>query len=193
MATATQTARFDDVTLEGEGVILRPFTAADVAEIVAACTDAETQQWLPLPRHYTEDNARWYVESFAASQLDSGAGIVRAFEAEGRLAGAIDLKKTDWSARTTETGYWAAPWVRGRGVTSTAVRLLASWALTDQKMERVELLAATGNTGSQRVAEKAGFQREGIARNAGFVHGGRVDLTIWSLVPADLIPRAHGD
>jgi RimJ/RimL family protein N-acetyltransferase len=110
---------------------------------------------------------------------------------DGRLAGAIDLKKTDWSALTTEVGYWSAPWVRGRGVTTTAVRLLASWALTDQGLERVELLAATGNEASSRVADKAGFQREGIARNAGVTHGGRVDLTVWSLVPADLIPRAH--
>jgi len=78
--------------------------------------------------------------------------------------------------------------VRGRGVTTAAVRLLASWVLTDQGFERAELLTAMGNTGSERVAEKAGFQREGIARNAGVIHGGRVDLTVWSLVPADIIP-----
>jgi len=188
MPATTQTTRFDDVTLEGEGVSLRPFTGADLDAIAEACADEETQRWLPLPRPYRRDDARWFVHTFAVTQRDSGAGLVRAIEVDGRLAGAIDLKKTDWTARTTETGYWAAPWVRGRGVTTAAVRLLASWALTDQGFERVELLTATGNTGSERVAEKAGFQREGIARNAGVIHGGRVDLTVWSLVPADLIP-----
>jgi len=34
--------------------------------------------------------------------------------------------------------------------------------------------------------EKAGFTYEGIARNAGIVYAGRVDLAIYSLVPADL-------
>lgn len=191
MPAATQTTQFDDVTLEGEGLSLRPFTEADLDAITEACADEETQRWLPLPRPYSRDDARWFVETFSVTQRDSGAGLVRAIEVEGRLAGAIDLKKTDWTARTTETGYWAAPWVRGRGVTTTAVRLLASWALTDQGFERVELLTAMGNTGSERVAEKAGFQREGIARNAGVIHEGRVDLTVWSLVPADLIPTPH--
>ena len=103
MATETQTNRFDDVALEGEGLSLRPFTEADLDAITEACTDAETQRWLPLPRPYRRDDARWFVETFSPSQLDSGAGIVRAIEVDGRLAGAIDLKKTDWSARTTET------------------------------------------------------------------------------------------
>ncbi|GLY97984.1 GNAT family protein [Actinoplanes sp. NBRC 103695] len=52
--------------------------------------------------------------------------------------------------------------------------------------ERVELRIAPGDTASQRLAAKAGFVREGVARNAGFIHGGRVDLVIHSLVRADL-------
>ena len=43
-----------------------------------------------------------------------------------------------------------------------------------------------GNTASQRAAEKAGFMREGVARNAGYVHDGRVDMALFSLVPDDL-------
>lgn len=45
---------------------------------------------------------------------------------------------------------------------------------------------ATGNVPSLRVGKKAGFTYEGALRNAGFVHAGRVDLAVLSLVPADL-------
>jgi [ribosomal protein S5]-alanine N-acetyltransferase len=45
---------------------------------------------------------------------------------------------------------------------------------------------APGNTASRRVVEKAGMSYEGLLRNAGHVHSGRVDLEIWSLVAADL-------
>jgi RimJ/RimL family protein N-acetyltransferase len=69
-----------------------------------------------------------------------------------------------------------------------AVTGLARGALTELGLQRVQLRIATANTASLRVAEKAGFLREGVARNAGFVHAGRVDLEVWSLIPADLGP-----
>jgi RimJ/RimL family protein N-acetyltransferase len=56
--------------------------------------------------------------------------------------------------------------MRRAGYTTAATAYLARWAL-DHGMERVELIAATGNRASQRVAEKAGFQLEGVMRNAG--------------------------
>ncbi len=72
------------------------------------------------------------------------------------------------------------------GVTTTGPAFLDESLRAGQGFERVELRAATGNLAAQRVAEKAGFQREGLARNAGFVPAGRVDLVVYSLVPADL-------
>ncbi|MGI8829666.1 MAG: GNAT family N-acetyltransferase [Candidatus Limnocylindria bacterium] len=54
------------------------------------------------------------------------------------------------------------------------------------------LRAATGTLASQRVAEKAGFIREGVARNAGFTNAGRVDLVVYSLVAADLDQAGAG-
>ena len=57
----------------------------------------------------------------------------------------------------------------------------------------MELRAATGNLASQRTAPKAGLQREGIMRNAGFIHAGRVDLVLFSLTPDDLTSQHdHG-
>ncbi|MFB7947347.1 GNAT family N-acetyltransferase [Kitasatospora phosalacinea] len=104
----------------------------------------------------------------------------------GQLLGTVGLKKTDWPTRVSEVGYWSAPWARGRGVTAEATRALGEWLLGEQGFQRLQLFAATGNTASQRVAEKAGFQREGILRNAGYVHAGLVDLFVFSLVPGDL-------
>lgn len=63
---------------------------------------------------------------------------------------------------------------------------IARWLLLEQGFERLVLRAAPGNIESQRVAEKAGFTREGVARNAGFTNDGRVDLVVFSLVPSDL-------
>lgn len=177
---------FPPVTLRGERVVLRPIASADVPAIAEACGDEVIQEWLPLPNPYRLEDARWFVDVFAPQQLASGDGIVFGIEFEGRLAGAIDLKRTDWRARATEIGYWTAPWARGRGVMTEAVRTLSTWLIRDRAFTRLEIRAATGNLASQRVALAAGYQREGVARNGGFVHSGLVDLAVFSLIEADL-------
>lgn len=62
-------------------------------------------------------------------------------------------------------------------------------AVTDcvlgQGFIRVEVRAAVGNVGSQRVAEKAGFRREGVLRRAGHTHAGPVDLVVLSRLADD--------
>ena len=115
-----------------------------------------------------------------------GAGLVRRVEVAGRLCGVIDLKKTDWRSRVTEIGYWVAPWARGQGLAGRASRLLADWALTDQDMARVVIRTATANVASQKAALSAGFTREGVARSAGIVHTGRVDLVVFGKIQSDL-------
>ncbi len=186
MTALDATPTFHETELTAGDLSLRPLTQSDADDVTEACQDAETLRWLPIPRPYTRANAEWFIGTFAPAHRESGAGIVLAIQSAGRLAGVIDLKHVDWAAKVAEVGYWVAPWARGRGVASNATRALARWAICDQGFERVELFAATGNTASQRAAEKAGFVREGVARNAGYVQHGREDLVLFSLVRDDL-------
>jgi len=186
MTALDVTPTFHETTLAVGDLTLRPLSQSDADDIADACQDPETLRWLPIPRPYTLANAQWFIGTFAPTLRESGAGIVFAIESAGRLVGVIDLKHVNWAYRVAEVGYWVAPWARGRGVASRSTRALSEWAISDHGFERVELFAATGNIGSQRAAEKAGFVREGVARNAGYVHDGRVDLVLFSLVPDDL-------
>ncbi|WP_431966055.1 GNAT family N-acetyltransferase [Actinacidiphila sp. bgisy160] len=193
----TETNVFPDTVLRTERLLLRPFTPDDAHDTWASCADPETQRWLPLPRPYTRKDATAWCTTGSHALRESGDGIHFAVAGpdDGRLLGTVGLKRTDWRVRTSEAGYWVAPWVRGRGVATEATRALAAWLLSDQGFQRLELRAATGNIASQRVAVKAGLRREGVLRNAGFVHTGRVDLVVFSLVPGDLAAapvKAHG-
>jgi [ribosomal protein S5]-alanine N-acetyltransferase len=89
-------------------------------------------------------------------------------------------------AHATEVAYAVAADARGFGVAAEAVDALAIALILEHGFQRVELRVAPGNLASRRVAEKAGFTYEGLLRNAGYVHSGRVDLEVWSLVAADL-------
>ncbi|MFJ2164426.1 GNAT family N-acetyltransferase [Streptomyces griseofuscus] len=179
---------FPETVLRTDRLVLRPFTAADAQDTQASCADALTQRWLPLPRPYTLDAATAWCTSISHGLRESGDGIHFAVTdtRTDRLMGTVRLKKTDWRGRTSEIGYWVSPWARGHGIAAEATRALAHWALTDHRFERLELRAATANTASRKTALAAGFRHEGILRNAGFVHDGRVDLVLFSLVADDL-------
>lgn len=177
---------FPDVELETSRLRLRPFRAGDVDAVVAAANDSLTRRWLPMPSPYTRDDAVAWCTLLAPGHRTAGRGLVRAVDLDGALAGSIDLKRTDWLAGVTEIGYWTSPAWRGRGVMPEATAALARWALTVGGMHRVELRIATGNRASLQVAAKAGFTREGVARSAGYLHTGRVDLEIWSLLRTDV-------
>jgi RimJ/RimL family protein N-acetyltransferase len=175
-----------DLVLTTERLTIRPFDDSDLDAIVVAGSDPLTQRWIPLPRPYLVDHARGFVHDIAPAAQASGCGLIRAIECEGGLAGVIDFKSTDWVNGETEIGYWTHPAFRGRGIMVEAVTAMAHYALVEMALQRVVVRVAPGNTASIRVAEKAGFTREGVARNAAFTHDGRVDLVIFSLIRFDL-------
>ncbi|GAA2466355.1 hypothetical protein GCM10023100_74820 [Actinocorallia cavernae] len=179
---------FPETVLHTDRLVLRPFTAADAQDTQASCADALTQRRLPLPRPYTLAAATAWCTSVSHALRESGDGIHFAVTdtRTERLMGTVGLKKTDWRGLTSEVGYWVSPWARGHGIAAEATRALARWALTDHRFERLELRAATADTASRKTALAAGFHHEGILRNAGFVHDGRVDLVLFSLVADDL-------
>ncbi|MFH7334162.1 GNAT family N-acetyltransferase [Streptomyces sp. KHY 26] len=179
---------FPETVLHTDRLVLRPFTDADIEDTRASCADALTQRWLPLPRPYTSADATAWCTSVSHALRESGDGIHFAVTdaRTERLPGTVGLKKTDWRARVSEVGYRVSPWARGDGVAAEATRALARRLLADHRFERLELRAATADTASRRTAVTAGFHPEGILRNAGFVHDGRVDLVRFSLLPDDL-------
>ncbi|MFC9085546.1 GNAT family N-acetyltransferase [Nocardiopsis dassonvillei] len=178
------------VILETERLRLRPFVEGDVDDVHASCTDAELQRWLPLPLPgvpYTREEAeRWCCEVAPALRTCGEGQQWAMVERESkRLVGSVGLVRVVWASMNTEVGYWVSPWGRGRGFATEAAVAVSRWAL-DQGFQRVEIKAATGNTGSRRVAERSGFSLEGVERSAMPLHEGRADLAVYSLLPGDL-------
>ncbi|MEV2276787.1 GNAT family N-acetyltransferase [Nocardiopsis sp. NPDC049922] len=178
------------VILQTERLRLRAFVEGDIDDVYAACTDPELQRWVPIPSPgtpYTREAAeRWCRETTTLLRTSGDGQQWAMVEREsGRLVGCIGLLRTLWPAMNTEIGYWVAPWARGRGLATEAAVAVSRWAI-DQGFQRVEIKAATDNTGSREVALRAGFTLEGVERSAMPLHAGRADLAVYSLLPADV-------
>jgi ribosomal-protein-alanine N-acetyltransferase len=186
--TGTRPApRFPALTVATPRLDIRPLTATDATDVEPILADRLTRRWLPLPDDSVVDGPIWCIQ-VAGRQRDLGDGdhfgVLR--REDNRLVGVLWTARTDWTARSTEVSFIVAPGARGYGVAAEAVDAVTIALLLEHDFERVELRIAPGNTASRRVAEKAGFVYEGLQRNAGYVHGGRVDLEMWSLVAGDL-------
>ena len=112
--------------------------------------------------------------------LAAGTQVALAITLDGALVGSVDLRIEAADGRTGEIGYWVAAAARGRGVASTAARLLSDFGFDTLGLRRIELNAAVGNAASRRVAEKAGFELEGIRRAWRTVGGVPADFAVYS-------------
>lgn len=175
--------RFPDDIIGFDRGRLRPPGEADLGDIRDACNDVDIRAWLPLPVPYTLEDARQFVE-YTAAQLESGRGIERAVESQGRLSGMIGLMETNWKVGTTVAGYWLAPWGRGRGLMTSALSVMTQWAF-DQGLHRVEVRIAQTNLPSLGVALRSGFRIEGVSRASQRIGDALVDMVILSRLASD--------
>jgi RimJ/RimL family protein N-acetyltransferase len=164
-------------------LVLRPWSEHDVPALVQACNDTEIAYWIPpIPSPYTEEDAR----AFIGGETPPGESYSLAVTLGGRLAGGIGMgvNAHDYRGRI---GYWVAAEARGRGVCTRALRLLSRYGLGELGLQRLELITDPDNVASQRVAEKVGFQREGVLRAHLRHPDGRIrDSVMFSLLPGEL-------
>jgi RimJ/RimL family protein N-acetyltransferase len=167
------------VRLEDDALVLRPLTVDDAPALTAAIrTDPDLDRWTRIPFPYTEDHAR----EFLASTEESAFAILD--RTTGELLGGIGARAQE--AAIVEIGYWVKAEARGRGVATRALVLVARFAFAELGAARVQLTTEPDNVGSQRVAEKAGFTREGTLRSLLEFKGRRRDAVMFSLLPEEL-------
>jgi RimJ/RimL family protein N-acetyltransferase len=106
--------------------------------------------------------------------------------ASGRIVGSIGLFHADWQVGSAEIGYGVRRDARSQGYATEALVAVARWMLTEGGIQRAWLTANTDNLASIRVAEKAGFRREGTLRRAGLEDDGLHDLALFSLLNDEL-------
>jgi hypothetical protein len=82
------------------------------------------------------------------------------------------------------------PSFRGRGIADEAARMLQQHLFRDLGYHRLQLEIYGFNERAQRHAERAGFVREGVRRNAYWRHGGWTDAVLYALLAeeADVPP-----
>jgi RimJ/RimL family protein N-acetyltransferase len=165
---------------------LRPWREDDIPALVQACQDPEISRWTRVPWPYGESDARMYMRQRYDAILTGARAPYAVVDPDGSLLGSISLMRFAWEDARAEVGYWLAREARGQGHGVRAVRLSCRWGFEDLGLERIELVAATGNVPSQRVAERAGFKREALLRSYFAQNEERHDMVAYGLLAEEI-------
>ncbi|HBL28808.1 MAG TPA: N-acetyltransferase [Acidobacteria bacterium] len=159
-------------SFETPRLLLRTFRASDAPALHAALTESIEELraflwFLPwVAEEQTLQSAEVRCRKAEANFLLRVDLPYLAFEkSTGRLVASVGLHRTDWDLPKTEVGYWVRTGETGKGYASEGVRALTEWALDTLGAWRVELVTDAANDASRAVAERCGFQLEGILRN----------------------------
>lgn len=178
---------------DGSRMLLRPYRADDV-EALHAAVIASLPELLPWmfwchPGYSIDESRTWLAGR--ADEWAQGASYDFAMidVARGELIGGCGLNSVNELHRSANLGYWVRTRSARRGAATAAARALADFGFGELDLLRLEIVVATGNLASQRVAEKAGAVREGVLRNRLMVRGQLQDAVMFSLIPDDARER----
>jgi RimJ/RimL family protein N-acetyltransferase/DNA-binding CsgD family transcriptional regulator len=175
-----------------DGVVsLRMPRPDDAPDIAIACQDPQIAEWTTVPSPYTLADAEewlakrptpadwWAYPTWAVTVLPSD-----------RWCGNIDLRPDGEGG--AEVGYLLAPWARGEGHGSRALRLVCGWAFAALGAQVVTWYAYAGNVASLHTARSVGFDiPDHVFRGFGPQRGRRRDCWIGTLTPDALVAAAR--
>jgi len=82
----------------------------------------------------------------------------------GHFIGFFDLKNVDWSIPKTEMGCYTDKDFAGKGITSKATKHFITYCFKEFEFKKIFLRTHKSNKAAQAIAEKCGFEKEGVIR-----------------------------
>jgi len=129
------------------------------------------------PIHWTNHND--WVRSLASAKNK----VVFAIRVSDRLIGVLQLIDVDPVHRSAElTIRLGDEENRGRGYGTQALRLAIDYAWRDLNLHRVWLRVFQNNGRAIQAYKKAGFQEEGLMREAAYIDGSYVGMVIMAVL-----------
>jgi ribosomal-protein-alanine N-acetyltransferase len=143
------------------------------------------------PRHgeeyYTADGQQEVVRTVLARH-QQGSALPHAILGEpGRVVGRITLSGiVRGSFQSCSMGYWVAADHNGRGLATAAVREIIGVAFDELRLHRIQAETLPHNVRSQRVLERNGFARIGLAPEYLSIAGQWQDHIMYQLLNAGM-------
>lgn len=166
-------------------VSLTPLDTRWTDAVAALVADPEVLRFTRIPEPPPIGFASTWIESYDKGRADGTRAGFAAVDGAGTFVGlglGVDI---DREGAEAELGYIVTSQARGQGVGTAILRLLTDWGFAELEAKRLFLVIDVSNHASQRIAERCGYQREGVMRSIHVKQGRRSDAGLWSRLPSD--------
>src|SRR3954447_21741827 len=185
---ASARPRATDRSPTAEPWVLRPERADDAAEWARAFVeDPGLAVDFGIDAAPDEETARsWLIEHEELWANEQGRHLAIADSQTDKLLGGVNFHKIDDNHHRAEIGFWLAPWARGQGIGTAAIRAACEWAFERWDLVRIEMNTLPDNEAALALAAKLGFTREGLLRQRNFERGKQVDVVMLAVLRGEL-------
>jgi ribosomal-protein-alanine N-acetyltransferase len=154
-----------DLVLVTARLRLRPFEESDVDDLWPYVSDPALTTMMSWNAHTERGQTLDFIRRVNGGPA-SGTGVAWAIELDGRASGCISLEAIQfelraWRLDRAELGYWIAPPLWGRGMTTEAAHAVVRCGFEMIGLHKVTVGCIAENIGSRRVIEKLGFRPVG--------------------------------
>ena len=179
-------------SIVGEGVVLRVPQMADYPAWSALREASRNflQPWEPTwpPDDVSRLAFRRRLKRYIRDLEQDQAYPFFIFRNDGVLVGGITITQIRRGvSQTCSIGYWMGAAHAGRGHMSAAVAATTPFVFDNLKLRRIEAACLPHNHASIRLLEKAGFRREGYAREYLCIDGAWQDHLLYALLRGDAV------
>lgn len=183
-----------DPVIRGPRIDLRPLRRSDAPSLCKYARNREVSRWTYVPHPYRPEHAEQFLKMVSVwkrKKLATHFGIV--WRETGEVIGVVGLFDIDLRNRRTEIGYWLGARFRGKGIASEAVSLAVNYCFETLNLHRVFAHVFIGNTASERLLLRLGFQWEGMERESRLRRGRWMDATLYAVLKSEFrMPRWSG-
>ena len=188
-----RSVNFGDVlpAVTGNGVLLRMPVAGDFPEWAALREQSRAvlTPWEPIwpPDDLTRSAFRRRLRRYAEDQrADTSYAFFLFRKSDEALVGGLTLANVRRGvAQAGSLGYWVGEPFARRGLMGGAVAGLVPFAFASLRLHRLEAACSPSNAASIRLLEKAGFTREGYAREYLCINGLWQDHLLFARLNSD--------
>ena len=164
---------------------LREWQLSDIASLVENANNINiwnnVRDSFPYP--YSEKDGKEFIETVLWMPKPTEN---LAIAVDGKAVGGIGIvRQTDIERSSAEIGYWLGEKYWNKGIVTEAVKQMLDYVFANFPLQKIYTPVFDFNIASQKVLEKAGFEREAILKQGAIKNGKIIDLHYYSFIKKD--------